>query len=260
MFTWHLTEVQWNDKCTRDMTHQPSLIHTEREHHGYWSSSERDTKRLWYGYRISPKGDRKWSPRLVNSLLNGIRRDSRDNHQEQTEISQRRISLLKDFTWRSRGLPGALLYQATDRDTDQMPYLRIKNYRPMAYRTECGTIPPNDYWEANRYSTEAVYWWPREVDQECTEAIIRLASTEKRSTETLPDAESRDAGNPIWKAAFPEQKRAPIAVSMTTYCEAYVLDMDQWYTATLMQWALSTILKWSPVSHITTNGCDNARS
>jgi hypothetical protein len=31
----------------------------------------------------------------------------------------------------------------------------------------------------------------------------------------------------MYKAAFREQKRAPIAVSMITYCEAYVFDMDQ---------------------------------
>ena len=31
----------------------------------------------------------------------------------------------------------------------------------------------------------------------------------------------------MYKAAFREQKRAPITVSMTTYCEAYMLDMDQ---------------------------------
>ena len=54
-----------------------------------------------------------------------------------------------------------------------------------------------------------------------------MTSTEKRSTETLPDAESRDAGIRICKAAFREQKRARTAVSMTTQCEAYVLDMDQ---------------------------------
>jgi len=54
-----------------------------------------------------------------------------------------------------------------------------------------------------------------------------MTSTEKRSTETLPDAESRDAGIRICKAAFREQRHTPIAVSMTTYCEAYVLDMDQ---------------------------------
>jgi len=86
----------------------------------------------------------------------------------------------------------------------------------------------NDYRETNGYSTEAAYLdGHREVDQERTEVIIRMPSTEKRSTETLPDAESRDAGIRIWKAAFREQKRAPIALIMTTYCEAYVLDMEQ---------------------------------
>jgi hypothetical protein len=67
----------------------------------------------------------------------------------------------------------------------------------------------------------------RRVDQERTEAIIRMTFTEKRFTETLPDAESRDAGIRICKAAFREQRRTSIAVSMTTYCEAYVLGMDQ---------------------------------
>jgi len=54
---------------------------------------------------------------ILNSLMNGIKRDSQDNYQEMiTAISHRRISLPKDFTWRSRGLPGALQYQATEQD------------------------------------------------------------------------------------------------------------------------------------------------
>jgi len=41
---------------------------------------------------------------------------------------------------------------------------------------------------------EAAYWdCDREVNQERTEAIIRMTSTAKRFTETLPNAESRDA-------------------------------------------------------------------
>jgi hypothetical protein len=70
-----------------------------------------------------------------------------------------------------------------------MAYGSIKNYPRTAYRTECGTILPNDNREANRYSTEAVYRWPREVDQEHTEAIIRMAVREKRPAETLLNAE-----------------------------------------------------------------------
>ena len=53
---------------------------------------------------------------------------------------------------------------------------------------------PNDYREANGYSTEAAYRdGPREVDRERTEAIIRMTFREKRATETLPNAESRVA-------------------------------------------------------------------
>ena len=55
-----------------------------------------------------------------------------------------------------------------------------------------------------------------------------MTFTEKRSTETLPNAELRDAELCKCNAqsSFPSTKRAPITVSMTTYCEAYVLDMD----------------------------------
>jgi len=68
----------------------------------YRSSSERD----W----ISP-------PRVPNSLKNGITRVSRDKYQEMiTEISPQQIALLTDFTWRLRGLLGALRYQAPHRD------------------------------------------------------------------------------------------------------------------------------------------------
>ena len=58
---------------------------------------------------------------------------------------------------RMRGLPGALPYQATDQDAYRMANRSIKNYCRTAYRTECRTILPNDYREANRYSTEAAY-------------------------------------------------------------------------------------------------------
>jgi len=52
---------------------------------------------------------------------------------------------------------------------------------------------PNDYREANGYSTEAAYRdGHREVNRERTEAIIRMTFTEMRSTETLLNAESRD--------------------------------------------------------------------
>jgi hypothetical protein len=52
---------------------------------------------------------------------------------------------------------------------------------------------PNDYREANGYSTEAAYRdGHREVEEERTNAIIGMTFTKKRSTETLRNAESRD--------------------------------------------------------------------
>jgi hypothetical protein len=48
--------------------------------------------------------------------------------------------------------------------------------------------------QVNKYSTEAAYRvGPREVDYERTEAIIQMTFTEERSSETLPNAESRDS-------------------------------------------------------------------
>jgi len=60
-----------------------------------------NTERLWDEYRIGPEQDWIWPPDVLNSLPNGITRESQDNYQEMiTEISQRRIALPKDFTLR----------------------------------------------------------------------------------------------------------------------------------------------------------------
>jgi len=183
-----------------------------------------------------------------------------------TEISQRRMTLLMDFTWRSRGLPWALQYQATDRDTYRIAYRMIKklllngipNWIPIL-------VPgglPNDYQEANGYSTEAAYRdGHREVDQEHTEVIIRMTFRKKRATDTLRNADSREAGICICKPPFRERKRTPIAVCMTTYCEVYMLDMDQWHTT--HAWCNCRILPPSMVtseSHMRTDSNADARS
>jgi len=41
----------------------------------------------------------------------------------------------------------------------------------------------------------------------------------------MPNQEMPGSAYAIHKAAFREQKRTPITVSMTTYCEAYMLEM-----------------------------------
>jgi hypothetical protein len=69
----------------------------------------------------------------------------------------------------------------------------------------------------------------REVDQECAEAISRMTYPEKRPPRPyqMQNEEMPESSYAMYKAAFREQKRAPIVVSMTTYWEAYVLDMGQ---------------------------------
>ena len=42
-----------------------------------------------------------------------------------------------------------------------------------------------------------------------------------------PNQEMPKSANAMYKAALREQKRTPITVNMTTYCEAYMLDMYQ---------------------------------
>jgi hypothetical protein len=89
---------------------------------------------------------------------------------------------------------------------------------------------PNDYREANEYSTEAAYRdGHRDFNQERTEAIIRMTFTEKRPLRPcrMLNFEMPRYANAMYKAAFREQKRAPIMVSTITYFDAYVLDMDQ---------------------------------
>jgi hypothetical protein len=52
---------------------------------------------------------------------------------------------------------------------------------------------PNDYREANAYSTEAAYRdGHRELEKERTKAIIQMTFTDKRSPETLLNTETRD--------------------------------------------------------------------
>jgi len=92
--------------------------------------------------RATERG-RIWPPSVPNSLPNGTMRESRDNYQEMiTEISQRRISLPRTSHGdRMRELPGAIPYQATDRDVYRMAYRRIKQLSP-------NSIPnwmPNDH-------------------------------------------------------------------------------------------------------------------
>jgi len=63
----------------------------------------------------------------------------------------------------------------------------------------------------------------------------------------------------ICRAAFREQMRAPITVSMTTQSEANVIYGSMTYRPCLMRLAHSTTLKSSPASHMRTDGYDDAK-
>jgi len=77
-----------------------------------------------------------------------------------------------------------------------------RNFHQTAYRTEYRAIIPEAH---------------------------QMTFTEKRLPRLyqMPNQEMPKSAYAMYKAAVLEQKRARITVSMTTYCQAYVLDMDQ---------------------------------
>jgi len=112
----------------------------------YRSNSERDSEWLRYRNPIGPGRNWIWLPNVLNSLPNGITKDSRENYQEMTTgISPRRILLSNNMThgeredfwqpYRTKPLIETLTKWCTEwwRDDHRTAYL-----------TECGKILPND--------------------------------------------------------------------------------------------------------------------
>jgi len=112
------------------------------------------------------------------------------------------------------------------------------NYRRTAYQTEYQTTIPEAYQMTTEKPTNILSELPTEMATEKSTKNAPTLSTEWLSPWNgpprpcrMPSQEMPRSANAMYKAAFREQKRAPIMVSMTTYCHAYVLDTDQWYTA-----------------------------
>jgi hypothetical protein len=97
---------------------------------------------------------------------------------------------------------------------------------------------PNTYWE--RHSN---------VDQESIEVIITMTFSKKRPLEwyRIPNQELVGLNQ---QAVFRQRMYAVIAVIMIPWCEAYVLDHNQCYTATLWWLVDCNTHKFVPVSHI----------
>jgi len=76
----------------------------------------------------------------------------------------------------------------------------------------------------------------------------------------MPNQDMPKSAYAIYKAAFREQKRTPITVSVTTYVKLthYITINDM--LPTPMQLANSSTRKWSQASHMRTDGYDDARS
>ena len=140
-----------------------------------------------------------------------------------TDISQGWILLQKDFIWRSNE-------RITGSPAGQ------------SHRWRCC---PNHISKDH----EAIF------NSEISKAIFHMSFEEKRTTKTPKSAYA------LSKAAFQKQKHAPIMVSMTTYSEADILDMDQWHTA--HAWCIWHILPptmGTTESHMRTDDEDDARS
>jgi len=153
-----------------------------------------------------------------------------------TEISEQQISLPKDFTWRSnetitgsatvpsnwpRHLPNGIP------KNQQLSPKGIPNWIP----NQLTRGLPNDYRETHGYSTETAYQdGLREVDQEGTEAIIRMSFTEKQSTKTQPDAELTDAQS-AYAMQLSESRSALLSRWIWQPSVELTLYRDQWHTA-----------------------------
>jgi len=131
-----------------------------------------------------------------------------------------------------------------------------RNYHRTAYKTEYQTTITEAYQmttESQRIFAEAAYWdCHREVNQERTEAIIRMTSTEKRSTETLPNAESRDAEICICnvQSGFPRAEARSYHGEYDHLLRSlHVRYGSMIYRPRPMQLACSTTFEWSPASH-----------
>jgi len=139
-----------------------------------------------------------------------------------TYTSQGRMSMLKVFTWRSRGLPVAIPHQATDRDAYEIVYQRMTHYSRTVYWTECKSTIPEAYQMTTEKHTDIQSKLPTEM------ATGRTCSL--RPNQMLNQDMPKSAYS-TYNAAFQVQKCTTITVSMAIYCEAYLLDTDQWYTA-----------------------------
>jgi len=143
------------------------------------------------------------------------------------------------------------------------------NYRRTAYRTEYQTTIPKAYQMTTEKPTNILSKLPTEMATEKSTKNAPKLSSEWLSPRNgaprpcrMPNYEMLSLANAMHKANSPRAKRALITVSMTTYCEAHVLDMHQWYTAHAQcnwrQFYHSRMV--TSKSHMRTDGYDDARS
>jgi len=111
------------------------------------------------------------------------------------------------------------------------------NYRQIAYQTKCQTSLarglPNDCWEANgilpMITTEIA------IDGSTKNAPMPTSKWRSQRTGLLRPYLLLNQGiarfsHAMYQAFIAEQNSCRITVSMTTYCDTYMLDIDQWYS------------------------------
>jgi len=112
-----------------------------------------------------------------------------------------------------------------------------KNYHRAPYRNEYQTTLTEAYQMTTDTPKNLLLKLPTKRDTgKSTKNALKLSSEWLSLRNGLPrpwrmpNQVMPRSANAMYKAASRRQKRVPITVSMITYFEAYVLDMDQWYT------------------------------
>jgi len=215
---------------------------TEKLQHNYWTGPlaeiEYDPRGYPIAYRMASDEPvemitERWSPRSPSGGYHG-RRTSLGDREDYHQLYWTKPLTKMLTTFHSKG---------------------SRNYGWKAYLTECQTTFPEGYEVTTEKPTNILPTLPPQMTTEMsTENAPKLSSEwlspRNGSQRPCRIKRCRDLHMQGTKQ-LSKSRSAPVTVSMTIYCEPYVLDMDQWYTAhARWNWPPFYHLRMAPASQI----------